>query len=381
MSEIYLDNAATTQTDPAVIEAMNEAATVYGNPSSIHRIGSAARTLVERARKTVADYLNCFPENIVFTSGGTESNAIAMNSPAILYRSAVEHESIMLNAQADVIPVDRNGTVSPYTLERILRADNSMRSISAIMASNNEISCYNDIPSLADVVHKANTDNLIHVDCVQAAPYCRLDVQKLKCDTLSISGHKIYAPKGTGVLYAKNTDRIFPRVYGSSSQERGLRGGTENVPAIVGLAKAIELLDSDFDTNNIQIECIKCSFYAKLCSELERLGCRDAMHVNGFAPSLPGRIISLTFDGVDAQTLVLAMSTKEIYISAGSACNSHETTPSRVLKAIGLTDEQANSTVRVSFGKNNTEIEAIYAAEAMAGMVHTLRSMRCDYGH
>lgn len=383
-NEIYLDNAATTRIDDEVKDAMAEVADVYGNPSSIHKMGVAAHDLIMRSRKTVAEYLNCSPDNIVFTSGGSESNATVLRTVDSgwlgfdTFYSAVEHESVIENAagyERYEIPVGSDGRVMPDELEKQLRFLHNEPALVAVMAANNEISCFNDTPSLAKVVQASNDKSLFHVDCVQAATYCRLDVQKLGCDTLSISGHKIHAPKGIGVLYVRDKDSIYPLIAGSVFQEHGLRGGTENVQGIVGLAKAIEVLDRDWDEIQAHNLCIKTVFYDVLCREAARLGYRDAMHLNGFHPSLPGKIISLRFDGVDAQTLVLALSAKGIYISAGSACNAHSSAGSRVLRAIGLDEVQAHSTVRVSFSKYNTEEEVRSAAIQMAATVNMLRSL------
>lgn len=386
--EIYLDNAATTRIDDEVKDAMAGVADVYGNPSSIHRMGVAAHDLIMRSRKTVAEYLNCSPDNIVFTSGGSESNATALKSADsawvnIIY-SAVEHESVIENAgmcrtyagsYGAKIKVGADGRVMPDELEKQLRCMDNDPAFVAIMAANNEISCFNDIPSLAKIIQASNSKSRFHVDCVQAATYCRLDVQKLGCDTLSISGHKIHAPKGIGVLYVRDKGEVTSLIRGSAFQEHGLRGGTENVQGIVGLAKAIEVLDRDWDEIQAHNSRIKHVFYDVLCREATRLGFRDAMHLNGFHPSLPGKIISLRFDGVDAQTLVLALSAKGIYISAGSACNAHSSAGSRVLRAIGLDEVQAHSTVRVSFSKYNTEEEVRRAAIQIAATVNMLRSL------
>lgn len=385
-NEIYLDNAATTRIDDDVKDAMAEVADVYGNPSSIHKMGVAAHDLIMRSRKTVAEYLNCSPDNIVFTSGGSESNATVMKRPhALSIYSAVEHESVIENARGGVVRevgVSADGRTMVDDLERLIASLSPGRMRKdvvdlnvAVMAANNEISCFNDIPSLAKIVHAAPWKSTFHVDCVQAATYCRLDVQKFECDTLSISGHKIHAPKGIGVLYVRDKGEVDPLICGSAFQEHGLRGGTENVQGIVGLAKAIEVLDRDWDEIQAHNLCIKTVFYDVLCREAARLGYRDAMHLNGFHPSLPGKIISLRFDGVDAQTLVLALSAKGIYISAGSACNAHSSAGSRVLRAIGLDEVQAHSTVRVSFSKYNTEEEVRSAAIQMAATVNMLRSL------
>lgn len=382
---IYLDNAATTQIDPRVKQAMDEWDN-FANAGSIHSIGLSAKKEVDKARNSVANMLNCEPEQIIFTSGGSESNATVMHGVTCLNKhsaiaySATEHESVRLNAQMSSmklkmrmpieIPVFKEGgTVPTGAVDKVLIVNPDIKLVS-VMASNNEICATNDIREIAELCHDDKV--LFHTDCVQAVGTIDLDTQKLDCDFMSLSAHKFHGPKGVGVLYCKDRSTLIPLIAGSNSQEFGLRGGTENVPGIVGLGVAAEIAINERLTDLNHIMRIKSSFYTHLLGSLVALNGKEMLaktHYNGFSPSDVGKIVSMTFDGVDAQSLVLLLSAKNVYISAGSACNAHSTESSKVLKAIGLDDEQAHNTVRFSFSKFNTEEEAIKAAEIVAESV------------
>ena len=382
---IYLDNAATTQIDPRVKHAMDEWDN-FANAGSIHSIGLLAKKEIDKARNSVAKMLNCKPEQVIFTSGGSESNATVMHGATCLNKysaiaySAVEHESVRLNAEASssklkmVMPIEipvsvGSGIIRVDAIDEVLLENPEIKLVS-VMASNNEICSVNDISELAERCHKDKV--LFHTDCVQAVETIDLDMQKFGCDFMSLSAHKFHGPKGVGVLYCKDRSTMAPLIAGSSSQEFGLRGGTENVPGIIGLGVAAEIAINEGLTDLDYIMHIKSSFYTHLLGSLVALNGKEMLaktHYNGFSPSDVGKIVSMTFDGVDAQSLVLLLSAKNVYISAGSACNAHSTESSKVLKAIGLDDEQAHNTVRFSFSKFNTEEEAIKAAEIVAESV------------
>ena len=383
---IYLDNAASTQMDERVKAAMDEW-NGFANPSSIHKLGIEARSKIEEARRSVAELINCSPEQIIFTSGGSESNAMVVRGYRDLYYgwqdpvsvaySVVEHESVIENAKLSgftqngrppvEIPVCKNGKVSYFTLEEVLAANKHIHLVS-VMAVNNETGSINDIKSMSFLAHCHNA--VLHTDCVQAVGTIPLDVQAMQCDFLSLSAHKFHGPRGVGVLYCKDKTQLIPLIKGSDSQESGFRGGTENVPSIIGLGVAAKIAKEEYVEDAKKIAYVKSKFYFRLIEQLNQRGYRELVHFND-ADGVPvGKIFSITIDGIDAQSMVLMLSAKGICVSAGSACNSSSTESSHVLKAIGLTDEQAHSTIRVSFSKYNSEFEAEAAADAIVDVIH-----------
>lgn len=383
---IYLDNAASTRIDERV-DGVMRIVSEYANPSSIHSEGTAARKLIDRARRNVADMLHCDPSHIIFTSGGSESNAMVLRGFKPLYNSrknrvaysAVEHESVVENAtrfpagayaKPFEIMVNSDGCLRYDDLENAL-ADPTVRLVS-VMAMNNEIPSRNLVREIADRCHVKGV--AFHTDCVQAVGSMELDVNMLGCDFMSLSAHKFHGPKGVGILYCRYRDSLYPLVSGSGSQEFGLKSGTENIVGIVGAGKAAELAVREFEANNAKIAAVKSVFYSSLRTSLNERKAANIMRLNG-NPAMNHKVLSITFDGVDAQTLVLALSSVGIYISAGSACNANSTVGSKVLKAIGLTDKQAHQTVRFSFSKFNTEDEMRRAATIVANTVLMLREM------
>lgn len=379
---IYCDNAATTQMDERVRAAMDEWNN-YANASSIYKAGIEARKKIDDARAVVADWINCEPEQVIFTSGGSESNAMVVRGYAPLYYghlrptsvaySAVEHESVIENARLSAlaqnarpaveIPVSRNGNVEFDVLKRTLENNRHIGLVS-IMAVNNELGSVNNIKELAFVSHCF--DASFHTDCVQAVNTVQIDVKKFGCDFLSLSAHKFHGPKGIGVLFCKDKSSLVPLVKGSNSQEFGMRGGTENVTGIIGLGVAAQISKEECLEEKKKVTAAKSAFYFRFMQEIEQCGIKGRVHFNG-SPSVPvGKIFSITIDGIDAQTMVLALAAKNICISAGSACNSSSTESSHVLKAIGLTDVHAHNTIRVSFSKYTTEYDAVATADAIA---------------
>lgn len=385
---IYLDTAASSDgCDTRVIEAM-ECCGGFGNPSSIHKAGRHSRGLITNARKQVAKLLNCDESQVVFTSGGSESNAMVLRGFKPLYSdanakvaySAVEHESVIENAKRFPkghwgdpveIPVTELGTVNIDALCKMLEADVDIQLVS-VMAANNEIPSVNVISEIAQVCHEHGV--FLHSDCVQAVGAVDLDVSKLGADFVTLSAHKFDGPHGVGVLYSRYNNALFPLVSGSGSQEFGLKAGTENVRGIVGAGKAAEIAFQEASTDLDRITRIKCTFYSDLCKHLANKEIAEIVHSNGLPVEYRNKILSLTFDGVDGQSLVLALSAKDIFISAGSACNANSSTGSKVLRSIGLTEEQAHSTVRISFSKYTTERDATVAAKVIADTVYDLRN-------
>lgn len=385
---IYLDNAATTQIDPKVLKAMMPYLTdQFGNPGTVYNLGRQARSAVENARAQVARFLNCEPDQVIFTSGGTEANnmvfTISQHYLSEIGRkhiliSAVEHQSVLKSAQnlcikhgfqTELFPVGRWGKTSSVLLRDALKDNTGLVSV---MYMNNEIGLVNAVNLIAKACHENGT--LFHTDCVQAAGSISIDVQKIGCDFASISAHKIHGPKGVGALYIKDKSLFEPMILGGSNQEFGMRGGTENVAGIVGFGAACELLmDSAIDQSAFRIDDMKHLFFNTLCEHLTLHGFPNAVSVNGCMP-FGTKTISLRCDGVDAETLVLMLDGYGVCISAGSACNSKEQVPSHVLKAIGLTDDQARSSFRVSFSRMNTAEEAERAGRIIAECIATLKA-------
>jgi len=382
---IYLDNAATTQIDPEVLEAMMPYLTnEYGNPGSLYSHGRKAREAVENARRQVAAFLNAEPEQIIFTSGGTEANNMVFAiTQHLLEKSgrkrvaftAIEHDSVIKAARRmkikhgfDVtkIPVNTVGSASHMVLSDYYIND-SMGLIS-MMFSNNEIGVLNLVHMISEKCHEHGI--LFHTDCVQAAGYNVLDAKRIGCDFLTISSHKIHGPKGVGALFVKNPRDVEPMILGGANQEFGLRGGTENVAGIVGFGKACEISKRNHSEIVTKIVDLRCEFVCEFMNRMKTYGIDNRVSINGDVYS--GKTINLRVDGIEAETLLLMLDGLGICISSGSACNSRESVPSHVLKAIGLSDEQAASSFRVSFSKMNTEEDVKTAAQTIADCINIL---------
>lgn len=382
---IYLDSAATTKIAPEVLSAMMPYLTdEYGNAGTLYSLGRSAAEAAQKAREQVATLFGCTPDHVVFTSGGSESNntvfkglrhKLTEQGKKHLIVSAIEHDSVLWAAEAltkdgfyiTYIKPSSDGRISPKAVEAAIQEDTGLVSV---MFTNNETGVTNDINEIGRICRQSEV--LFHTDCVQAAGQYPLSVYKNDVDFASISSHKIHGPKGVGALYIREPS-IMPLVCGGSEQEFGLRGGTENVAGIVGLGAAAEIAVTNMQKDIIMVSMAKQKFYMELLHELNEFGIGDTLHVNGGSAIDPGKAINLRFDGVDAQTLLLMLDSKGVCISAGSACRSHESKPSHVLTAMGLTAEEARSSVRVSFSKYNTVDEAEKAARDMASCVCVLR--------
>lgn len=385
---IYLDNAATTRLDPKVLQAMMPYFTdEYANPGSPHRFGRDARSALDAARRTVAQFLNAAPEQIIFTSGGSESNNTVFSGVAErllaadrkhIVISAGEHESVIQAAQRllklgfyiDFVPLSADGTVSLNAVERTITPETGLVSV---MGMNNETGAVNPVRDIGLMCEEFRI--LFHTDCVQAAGIIPLDVRQMHCDFMSVSSHKLHGPKGAGVLYVKNINSIFPLIYGGSEQELGLRGGTENVPAIVGFSEACKIALDRLSSDLTITSTLKQKFYSELMRQLGGQGTDVGVSVNGPSVISPGKILNLMINGVDAQSLIMMLETKGICISAGSACQSHEAKPSHVILAMGFSPEYARSCVRISFSRMNTMEEVMEAASEIASCIRLLRNM------
>lgn len=360
--------------------------TEYGNAGTLYKFGRAANEAVQKARAQVAALINAEPEQIIFTSGGSEANNLVFRGlkdylksigKTHILVSAVEHDSVLRAAESlikdgfhvEYIPVSSECRVSPAVIEDALRADTGLVSV---MFANNETGAINPIEDIGTICMKRGI--LFHTDCVQAAGCYPIDVVKIGCDFLSVSSHKIHGCKGIGALYAKDKSKLTPIVYGGSEQEFGLRGGTENVAGIVGFGRACEISSKSLHEDTVWVSTLKQRFFMALNEALKDTGDESCVHVNGMSILTPGKTINLRMDGVDGETLLLMLDGKGVCVSAGSACRSHEAEPSHVLSAMGLSKDEARSSIRISFSKKNTADEAVRAAQILAGCISALRA-------
>jgi cysteine desulfurase len=380
-TEIYLDNAATTKPHPSVVEAVTRAlVTDYGNPSSLHGKGVAAERLLTSARDAVARTLGVDPEAIVFTSGGTEANNLAIHGALARARgrhvitTAIEHSSVRTPLQTlaeqewslSELSVDRNGRMSPLDLQKALRPDTTLVSV---MAVNNELGTIQPIDELGRVVSNHNAAGgrtLFHVDAVQAWGKIPLHPVAWGVDLMSLSAHKIHGPKGVGVLFVRRGVRLTPRQAGGD-QEGGLRPGTENAPGIAGLGAAAHLLSVGAEANAGVRELSD-----RLRSGIEAIS--DARVHTDRNASVP-HILSATFRGVRGEMLLHRLAQDGVLVSTGSACHSHSVTPSHVLLAIGLSDADARSTIRFSLSRFTTASEIDATIRVLGTAVSELRAL------
>ena len=378
---IYLDNASTTKVEQEVInEMIPYLTTEFGNPGTLYDIGQRAKEAVDKARNQVAAFLGAdSPEQIIFTSGGTESNNMVFSAFPTIPRkthilvSSIEHDSISNIGfpNQNIINVDENGKI---IWDDFVQRMNRSIYLASVMFANNEIGTINPIEKIGEYCREHGV--LFHSDCVQAAGCIKINVNELCLDFASISSHKIHGPKGVGALYIRNKNLINPKLMwrvGGKHQEFGYRGGTENVPGIVGFGKACEILTGNEMRVGSKITLLKRKMWSKLRSNFSKYGLLEILHDNANSAESFGKILNIRIDGVDAETMVLMLNAKHVCVSAGSACRSHEQQPSRVLKAVGLTDDQARDSIRISLSLFNTEEELNEAADIIADTVYTLK--------
>jgi|SRR5580704_13792615 cysteine desulfurase len=375
MPRIYFDNSATTPVLPEVFEAMRPYFDErFGNASSIHRNGQQTRAAVEQARESMAALLACRPPEVVFTSGGTEADNLAIFGVADagdhVITSTVEHHAVLnackhLEAEgADVtyLPVDGRGLVDPADVRRALR---STTKLITVMMANNETGVLQPVEEIGKIA--AESEVYFHTDAVQAAGKAPLDVASIGCDLLSISGHKIHAPQGVGALYVRKGTALAPMLYGGR-HERSRRAGTENVPGIVALGKAAELARAKLENDNQGM--------ARMRNRLEdALLALDSAGVNGDGSPRVPQTLSMYFDGIDGESLVIALDLKGLAVSTGAACSSGAIEPSHVLMAMGLSPDRARASVRFSLGRQNTTEEVEVAISLVAETVARLREL------
>ena len=400
MREIYLDNAATTRVLPEAADtaarAMREA---YGNPSSLHHKGFEAEQYVKEARRSIAASLKVAEETIVFTSGGTESNNMALLCGAEarkrqgnqIITTRIEHASVYqpvlrleeLGYRVTFLPVDENGLVRPETLREALNDDTILVSV---MAVNNEIGALEPIAELAKIVHEHNPQTLFHTDAIQAYGKIALYPKRMGIDLMSVSGHKLHAPKGTGFLYVREKLAIKPLIYGGG-QQKDLRSGTENVPGIAGLGVAVKNRFAGADDYRKHLYDLKERFVRAMDdvpgaivngvfagSETSADSGTDSLRerIERTAP----HIVSVSFTGVRSEVLLHALEEKGVYVSSGSACSSNHPAISGTLKAIGVKENLLDSTLRFSFSFETTEEEIDEAAAALRELVPVLGRYR-----
>ena len=381
MHRVYLDNNATTPLLPEVLEAMKPYfGEQFGNASSIHQRGQQSRAAVERARESVAKLLGCRASEVVFTSGGTEADNLAIFGLAgegdHVITSTVEHHAV-LNAckhlessgcEVTYVPVDGSGRVDPDDVRRALRSNTKLISI---MFANNETGVIQPVEEIGKIAGEA--DVYFHTDAVQAAAKVLIDVKKIGCDLLSISGHKIHAPQGVGALYVRKGTMLQPMLYGGS-HERSRRAGTENVPGIVALGKAAEIAAEGLTSGALDS-------MAQMRDRLESaiLGCVDSAAVNGAgAPRVPNTS-NIYFDHIEGEAMVIALDLKGLAVSTGAACSSGAIEPSHVLTAMGLRPDRARASIRFSLGKQNTADDIELAIALVPDTVARLRELSPVY--
>lgn len=377
---IYLDHNATTPVHPEVLEAMlpyfKER---FGNASSIHGFGREAKVALEESREKVAKLINASPQEIYFTSGGTEADNLAVKGTAFANRnkgkhiitSKIEHHAILESCkflekegfEVTYLPVDKYGFVDPDDLKKAFREDAILVSI---MHVNNEVGTIEPIEKLCEITKEKGA--YFHTDAVQSIGKIPVDVQKLNVDMLSMSAHKIYGPKGVGAIYIRKGTRITSWSHGGH-HERSRRAGTENIPGIVGLAKAVEIACRDMEEQSNHLKNLSETFYRKLTQTIP-----DVI-LNGHLEKRIPNTLNLSFKAVEGESIILSLDLKGVAVASGSACTSGTLEPSHVLSAMGISPEIAQGAIRFSFGRENTREDVKYVVEILPEIVTRLRAM------
>ena len=378
---IYFDHNATTPVDPAVAEAMAAALVEdFGNPSSVHHFGQRAKARLDDARSEVASLINGEPSEIVFTSGGTEADNLALRGAAEsleptgrrhLIASAIEHEAVLVTLKALArrgwsvthIPVDASGIVRPEALAACLRDDTA---IVSVMHANNEIGTIQPIAELARLAHARGA--LLHTDAVQSVAKIPVDVRALGVDLLALSAHKFNGPKGAGALWIKRGTRLTAHTTGGK-HERARRAGTENVPAIVGLGVAARLARTKLATEPARLAALRDRLEEAVLARV------PGTAINGLRDPRVPNTTNLSFDGVEAESLLIALDLEGIAVSTGSACSSGTLEPSHVLRAMGLPSHRTQNSIRISLGAGNTGEQVDVLLAKLPAVVDKLRSL------
>ncbi|MDW8027105.1 MAG: cysteine desulfurase NifS [Armatimonadota bacterium] len=379
---IYLDYAATTPLDPKVLEAMMPYLTEkFGNPNSVHTYGREARLAVDEAREKIANLLNCQPSEIIFTSGGTESDNLALRGLAEAYRqkgnhiitTAIEHHAVLHTCKAledkgfevTYLPVDEHGLVYP---EQVAEAIKERTILVSIMHANNEIGTIEPIEDIVKAVKERRHDVLVHTDAVQTVGHIPVDVQKLGVDLLSFSAHKFYGPKGIGGLFVRRGVKLVPQMTGGG-QERNRRSGTENVASILGAAKALEISVEEMPKELPRLQKLRDELITEV---LKRI---PDSRLNGHPTQRLPHNANFSFLGVEGEPLLLQLDMHGIAASSGSACSSGSLEPSHVLLALGLSYEWAIGSLRLTIGRFTTYEQILRTIEVLTAIVDKLRSL------
>jgi len=383
MDYVYLDHSATTPLAPQVLEAMMpHFVETYGNASSVHGLGRKARAVLEQSRETIAACISAKPDEVFFTSGGTESDNHVIKGVAASMRtsgrdhiivSAMEHHAVLhpalalekMGMRVDVLPVTTDGVADVVALDRLLSSSTGLVSV---MHANNETGTIQPIREIADLAHKRGS--LVHTDAVQSAGKIPVNVADLGVDLLSISAHKMYGPKGIGALYIRKGTVIAPFLEGGG-QEQNRRAGTENVPLAVGFAKAFEIAAGMLESENARLTALRQSL-------VERLKRFKGILFNGNQQSVLLPVLSISFDSskvnVDGEALIMGMDLRGIAVTSGSACASGTLEPSHVLMAMGKDEKTARATIRFSMGRSTTEGDLERAVAALKDVLATMKA-------
>ena len=381
MDRIYMDYAATAPVLPEVLNAMLPFfISGFGNPSGIHANGRETRKAVEHARRQTAKVLGAESREIIFTSGGSESNNLAVQGTAFALRekgnhiitSQIEHPSVLNTCRwlekhgfrITYLPVDPDGTVDPESIRETISPDTILVSV---MTENNEIGTVQPVARIGEICREKGV--VFHTDAVQAVGMLKTDVREMNADLLSLSAHKFHGPKGTGALYIRTGVRVDPVIHGGS-QERGLRAGTENVPGIVGLGKAIETAESEREENAARIRELRDLLISRIAGSI------PGARLNGHSERRLPNNCHFSFSGIESEALVLRMDLAGVSVSGGSACTSGSMEPSHVLQAIGLKDGMLRGGIRLTLGRETTRDEIEKTAQLLTEIVDDLRKLR-----
>lgn len=379
---VYIDHASTTPCDKRVVDAMLPYFTdEFGNADSQHFYGRETAKAVAEARATIARLIGAAPNEVYFTASGSEADNWALKGTALAMRergkgnhiiiSAIEHHAILTSAEwlekngfvVTKLPVGPNGIVDPQSLRDAI---DDQTTLVSVMYVNNEVGTIQPVRELCKIAHEHGA--LFHTDCVQAMPYIHIDVKELGADMISMSGHKFYGPKGVGALYIRNGVKIEKLVSGGG-QERSQRGGTTNTPAVVGMAKALELAVATMDEDNAHITAVRDHFVERVMKEI------PYVRFNGDMQHRVPSCANFSFEYVEGEGILMSLDIKGVAVSSGSACSSGSLDPSHVLLAMGVPIEISHGSIRFSFGKDNTMEEADYAVDVLKETIAKLRIM------
>jgi cysteine desulfurase len=379
--EVYLDNSATTKCLPEVAALMTHIMCEdYGNPSSMHKKGVESEKYIRHAKEIIAKSIKVQEKEILFTSGGTESDNIALIGGAMangragrhIITTRIEHPAVLQTCayleeqgfEVTYLPVDNKGVINLHDLEKSMRRDTI---IVSIMHTNNEIGAVQPIEEAGAIIKRMNPNTLFHVDAVQGFGKYRIYPKRMNIDLLSVSAHKIHGPKGVGFLYINEKAKVRPIIYGGG-QQKGMRSGTENVPGIAGMAKAVEEIYEDFEAKTEYLYAIKEKF-VKGVTQIEGIKLNGPFMGSEGAP----HVVSVSIQGIKSEVMLHALEDKGIYVSAGSACASNKPTISATLKAIGVEKQYLDSTLRFSFSLFTTAEEIDYTVNCMKEIIPMLR--------